>query len=83
MADIPGREGTNITETDTERFAALRDPRYTNFALFSVFFDGEPTHAIVAVEQGEGGNATITPLYVALTDDLAARLTDHEGQAPD
>lgn len=72
---------TNITEQHKESFAALRDPEYCNFALFSCFFDGEPTACIVAVNQ-DGAEYNIAPMFVAVTPAMLAKLTDHEGVKP-
>ena len=50
-----------------------------NFALFSCFVNGQPAPAIVAVNPN-GDEYNITPLFVAVTDDMI--LTDHDGQQP-
>ena len=52
---------TNITEEHRHAFEALTSCDYRNFALFSVFVDGEPGAAIVAVNEslpaGEGSES--------------------------
>ena len=68
---------TNITDEHRSAFNALTSGEYTNFALFSCFANGEPTSAIVAVNETEDGDVSIVPLFVALTSNL--KLTDHEG----
>lgn len=71
---------TNITEkmqNDLE-FVLAAGPRQV--CLFSCFVDGRPTAAICAVGAAEQGDVTITPLFVAVTPDMA--LTDHDGTAP-
>ncbi|MGH9632052.1 MAG: hypothetical protein ACRD7E_27425 [Bryobacteraceae bacterium] len=67
---------TNIREAHRKAFAALRDSSFQNFALFSCFVDGQPAAAIVGVTQ-EGGDYTITPLFVSVTGAMV--LTDHDG----
>ena len=76
---------TNITEEHRCAFEALTSGDYTNFGLFSVFVDGEPGAAIVAVNEsppaGESGEPKyeIRPLFVSLTPGMI--LTDHEDRA--
>ncbi len=76
---------TNITEEHRRAFQVLPSGDYTNFALFSVFVDGEPGAAIVAVNEsppaGEGGEPEyeIRPLFVSLTPGMT--VTDHDGRA--
>jgi hypothetical protein len=72
---------THITEAHRAQFQALTSGEYRNFALFSCFLDSEPTAAIVAVRESEDGAVAITPLFVAVTDAMLARLTDHDGHA--
>ena len=67
---------TNITSQHREAFEALVSGRYSNFALFSCFVDGQPGAAIVAVNR-DGEDYTIVPLFVSVTD--AMTLTDHDG----
>ena len=67
---------TNINELHRQHFDAIRDPEYSNFALFSCFLDGKPTVAIVAINQ-DGEEFRITPLFVAVTPEMS--LTDHDG----
>ena len=69
---------TNITEEHRKAFAALTSGGYGNFALFSCFVDGEPSAAIVAVQESEEG-FLIQPLFVAVTE--AMDLTDHDGRS--
>lgn len=72
---------TNITYEHREDFAAIRNPDYNNFALFSCFVNGEPASAIVAlVENPETGDTKITPLFVSITPSMV--LTDHDGTSP-
>lgn len=70
---------TNITSLHQEQFAALRDPSYDNFALFSCFVNGKPSTAIVAITS-EGEDFLVQPLFVAVTPDMVLR--DHEDQEP-
>jgi hypothetical protein len=67
---------TNITAEHRAAFEALVSGDFDNFALFSCFVDGEPAAAIVAVNR-DGGDYTISPLFVALTPAMV--LTDHDG----
>ena len=68
---------TNIKPDHQEAFNALRNPTFSNFALFSCFVNGAPTSAVVAINEAEGGDVIISPLFVAVTDDTV--LTDHDG----
>jgi hypothetical protein len=68
---------TNITNQHREAFEALVSGRYSNFALFSCFVDGEPAAAIVAVNR-DGAEYTLSPLFVSVTD--AMTVTDHDGR---
>jgi hypothetical protein len=70
---------TNITPEHQGAFDALCSGEYKNFALFSCFVNGEPTSAIVAVEE-DSGEYKITPLFVAVTDGM--QLKDHDGTEP-
>jgi hypothetical protein len=70
---------TNITDLHRDAFNALASGRYDNFALFSCFVNGAPTSAIVSITHA-GGQFDVTPLFVAVTDDM--RLTDHDGTPP-
>jgi len=70
---------TNITKEHRKTFFALTSGEYGNFALFSCFVDGEPSAAIVAVQESEEG-FLIQPLFVAVTEAMA--LTDHDGRYP-
>lgn len=73
---------TNITPGIKEAFDALVSGEYNNFALFSCFVDGEPSAAIVVInEAGEDGKEIgIQPLFVAITPGMM--LTDHDGNEP-
>lgn len=65
-----------ITPEQYATFDALTSGHYSNFLLMSVHLSGKPTVAICAVtEPTEGENLDVTPLYVAVTDDLFALLT--------
>lgn len=64
-----------ISDDQRETFDALTSGDFTNFALISTLFDGEPTVAIAAIVE-EGGTYIIQPLYVAVTDTMFDRLTD-------
>lgn len=68
---------TNITDEHRKAFDALRSPDYTNFGLFSCFLNGEPTCAIIAINQGEDGLFQLSPLFVAVTPSMV--LKDHDG----
>lgn len=72
---------TNITALMQRRFRAITSGAYNNFALMSCFLDGKPTSCIVAVNNDTDGTVSLAPLFVFVTDDILARLTDHEGQA--
>jgi hypothetical protein len=70
---------TNITAEHQRHFKALMSGKYSNFALFSCFVNGEPSAAIVVMEdEGEGSN--IHPIFVAVTEGM--RLEDHEWMMP-
>ncbi len=68
---------TNITERHKRVFNALISGQHNNFALFSCFLDGEPTVAIVAVNQLPNGDSEIPPMFVGYMDNMV--LTDHGG----
>ena len=76
---------TNVTEEHRHAFQALTSGDYGNFALFSVFVDGQPGAAIVAVNEcppsGESGEPEfeLRPLFVSLTPGMT--VTDHDGRA--
>ena len=70
---------TNITEEHKRIFNALVSGEYRNFALFSLFVNGEPSAAIVTIEN-EGTTSKIIPRFVAVTEGM--RLEDHEGIGP-
>ena len=70
---------TNITRDHQEAFEALASGRFGNFALFFCFVNGEPAAAIAAVNR-DGGDYTITPLFISVTPGMI--LTDHDGTAP-
>ena len=57
---------TNITEEHRRAFQALTSGEHGNFALFSVFDDGEP-------------DFEIRPLFVSPTPSMT--VTDHDGRA--
>lgn len=67
---------TNITPEHCRAFEALTNSDMRNFALFSCFVDGEPTAAIIAVNQ-DGDDFVFTPLFVAVTPKM--NLTDQDG----
>lgn len=76
---------TNITEKSRTLFNALQSGKYNSFALFSCFFDGEPTSVIVNVtprEDGDDDDVHVQPLFVALTDSMLDKLRDHDGRIP-
>ena len=70
---------TNITLEHRRAFEAIRGTA-DNIALFSCFFGTTPTTAIVAITETEDGDIQITPIFVAITDDMV--LTDHKGIPP-
>ncbi len=70
---------TNITPCHRNTFNALTSGKYTNFALFSCFVDGEPAAAIVAIN-ADGEVYNVQPLFVSVTEKMI--LTDHEGKTP-
>ena len=74
---------TNITREHEEAFeAAVAGVFAGRTGLLSCFLDGRPTVAIVNVAMEPDGDARITPLFVYVTDELAGRITDHDGQSP-
>lgn len=72
---------TNINKIHKKAFNALVSGRYDNFALFSIFVNGERSSAIVTVVPNESGGMNIVPLFVAVTPGM--RLKDHDGREPD
>jgi len=74
---------THITERHRHAFEALTSGRYDNFALFSVFIDGSPGTAIVAVnpcppaQEGASPEYAVQPLFVSVTP--AMTIADHDG----
>lgn len=77
MSDTIG-PNTNITKRAVETFENIIQGR-GNHALLSCFLEGRPTTAIVSVEQDEKGAFIITPLFVAVTNDML--ITNHDGEA--
>ena len=74
---------TNITEKHRKVFNALLSGEFGNFALFSCFVNGEPSAAIVAVNncpKTAGNPIHIAPLFVAVTPGM--ELKDHDGIEP-
>ena len=71
---------TNITKEHRDAFKALTSGDYANFALFSCFVNGEPASAIVAVNNPDGDEYQITPIFVSVTPGM--KLIDHEGISP-
>jgi hypothetical protein len=69
-------EKTNITTEHKKAFNAIVSGEYRNFALFSCFVNGKPSAAIVPVEE-EGDEVKVTPLFVAVTEEM--ELADHDG----
>lgn len=65
---------TNITAAMRNNFNAICEG--APVALFSCFVDGKPTAAIVGLTF-EGDYVRLTPLFVAVTDEMV--LTDAEG----
>ena len=82
MDKIFENETTNITSEVKEAFEAIASGKHDNFALFSCFLDGKPTSAIVSVVDDGMGGQYFSPLFVAVTDDIGPRLTDHDGIVP-
>lgn len=72
---------TNITEQDKESMEAIENPRLQK-ALFSAFYDGKPCTVLVIVTQ-DAKDYTITPVAIMLTEEMASKLTDHDGQTPE
>jgi len=74
---------TNITPEMQEAFEAIASGQFDNFALFSCYLDGQPTAAIVSVHDDPvSGRVYFSPLFVAVTDSIGGRLTDHDGVPP-
>ena len=76
---------THITEEHRRAFEALTSGAYSNFALFSVFIDGAPGAALVAVDEStrgeEGGESEyeLLPLFVSPTSGMTIAV--HDGRA--
>lgn len=71
---------TNIATPHVEAFNALTSGKYSNFALFSCFVNGEPASAIVSITPDGAGDFVIAPLFVSVTPGMD--LTDHDGVQP-
>lgn len=71
---------TNISREHQDSFNALTSGDYSNFALFSIFVNGEPASAIVSVNKQVGDEYQITPLFVSVTPGM--KLIDHDGNIP-
>lgn len=71
---------TNIETPHREAFNALTSGKYSNFALFSCFVNGEAACAIVAITANGAGGFDVSPLFVSVTPSMA--LTDHDGEQP-
>lgn len=80
-APHPTTPVTNITEYHKQVFHALthNEPGY---ALFSCFYDGESTAAIVRVTRDIEGTYHIAPRLVFLTEDMMENLASHDGEVP-
>lgn len=74
---VEDSSSTNIQPHHQEAFDALVSGEYDNFALFSCFMNGQPTCAISSITKDENNMYLITPLFVAVTEDMV--LTDHDG----
>lgn len=82
MRRAPISATTNITPEMQATFnALLHDAGDRGFALFSCFYEGQPTSAIVRVSES-GGEVIMEPVYVALTDAMKAKIADHDGRTP-
>lgn len=74
---------SNITVEVKKQFEALSSGKYKNFALFSCFFEGEPTSVIVAVsENAESGLIDVIPMFLAITENMCNKITDHNNETP-
>jgi len=79
--------GTNITPRHQALFGHLLNSGQ-DYALFSCFYDGLPAVVIVRVwhERADGdeagGHYGLHPVWLAIDDAIAARLTDHQHVAP-
>lgn len=75
---------TNITEAHRHAFEALTSSAYSNFALFSVFIEGDPAAAIVAVNEcpptqdGSEPEYEHRPLFVSSMPGMT--ITDQDGR---
>ena len=68
-----------IDEDVANCFQALISGEYANFCLMSILHDGQPSHAICAVNQVIGSeDVCITPLFVCVKPDML--LVDPFGQ---
>ena len=67
---------THITDRQQELFKALTSGEYNNFALFSCFVNGEPTVAIVTVDQS-GDMFKVIPHLIFPTPSMV--LTNRDG----
>ena len=65
-----------LPEEQTRTFDALTSGDYSNFALMSALYKGEPTSVIAAVvPNDEDDNVDVIPLFVWITDDMFDHLT--------
>jgi hypothetical protein len=73
----------NITQLHADIFNEM-SVGLKNYALLSVFFDGEPTAAIVRCERKPDNEEEMIVRLVAImvTDAMADKTRDHDGVAP-
>jgi hypothetical protein len=78
---------TNITEDVKSQFDYLVSGKAQvarDMCLMSCFLDGKPTSAICMVSwDDETREVTIAPVFVAVTDEIMDRLSDHDGAVPE
>jgi hypothetical protein len=68
-----------VGKKSAEIFDAIRDPRYSNFALVSSALDGENVDVIASVNRKDG-DYLIQPLFVRVTDRIFKRLVEPSGK---
>ncbi len=69
-----------IRRTDREVFSALTSGSFGNFALFPCMVNGEPSAAIVSLQENEDESVGVCPHFVAVTKTML--VTDYEGNSP-
>ncbi|GAF68894.1 unnamed protein product [marine sediment metagenome] len=73
---------TNIGEDDKLIFSYLKNGG-EGMALVSCFYEGKPASVIALVEPKDDDTCEITPIYLRITNEMADRLIDHDGDVPE